>query len=591
MIRRCAWWTLPVAVLVASVTDRPGQAAGTLQIVTDSLPAGSLGVSYNQQLTVTGGSCPASGFATNTIDSGTLPVGLSIASPPGVESWSIQGVPAAVGSFQFALHIRWTHQGVSRPFDPDCTDEAVKLMAITIQAPQVSLTVDRPQISTTYHIAHFPPPPETVRVSSGGSAAEAFTAQAATNSGGNWLLVTPLSAVTPAALSISFSISGLPPGVYTGNVTLTSGSANPPVIAVSLTVVADTTLVLKAEPPSLAFSFVTGGAAPPVQSFAVTVAGDSVIFQADVSTGPNGKWLSVSPSGAATPANLTVLVDHKGLSPGTYNGTITLHLAGVTTTAQTIPVIFVVQAPPVLPAITQNGVVNAANLTAAIAPGTWVSIFGSNLSATTRPWRDTDFADGKLPTALDGVSVTIDGKAAAVAYVSPTQINLLAPDDPATGLVLVHVKTPAGTADNALALQQTAAPAFFQFRAPASAYVAGTHADGSYLAGAALVQQGISGTPAKPGETIEIYGTGFGATEPPISATALVPSALPLANLQELRVRIGGVDARIAFAGLISPGVYQFNVVVPEVPDGDRTIVAELRGLLTRADLMVTVQH
>jgi uncharacterized protein (TIGR03437 family) len=187
--------------------------------------------------------------------------------------------------------------------------------------------------------------------------------------------------------------------------------------------------------------------------------------------------------------------------------------------------------------------------------------------------------------------VTIDGKAAAVAYVSPTQINLLAPDDPATGLVLVRVKTPAGTADNALVLQQTAAPAFFQFRATASAYVAGTHAGGSYLAGAALVQQGISGTPAKPGETIEIYGTGFGATEPPISATALVPSALPLANLQELRVRIGGVDARIAFAGLISPGVYQFNVVVPEVPDGDRTIVAELRGLLTRADLMVTVQH
>jgi len=277
--------------------------------------------------------------------------------------------------------------------------------------------------------------------------------------------------------------------------------------------------------------------------------------------------------------------------PGTYNGTITLHLAFVATAAQVIPVRFTVQAAPILPAITANGVVNAANLTPAIAPGTWVSIFGSNLAATTRSWREADFVSGKLPTGLDGVSVTINGTPAAVAYVSPTQINVLAPDETATGLVVARVKAPAGTSESALLLEQTAAPALFQFRAPSAAYVAGTHADGSYLAGAALVQQGIAGTPAKPGETIVVYGTGFGATQPAISATALVPLALPLANLQDLRMRIGGVDAAIAFAGLISPGVYQFNVVVPAVPDGDRAIVAELRGLLTRADLMLAVQH
>ena len=86
-------------------------------------------------------------------------------------------------------------------------------------------------------------------------------------------------------------------------------------------------------------------------------------------------------------------------------------------------------------------------------------------------------------------------------------------------------------------------------------------------------------------------GTGFGATLPPISATALVPTPLPLANPQDLRIRVGGVDAAITFAGLISPGLYQFNFVVPEVPDGDRAVVAELRGLLTRSDLLLTVQH
>jgi uncharacterized protein (TIGR03437 family) len=394
-------------------------------------------------------------------------------------------------------------------------------------------------------------------------------------------------------LSVAFAPSGLQPGVYTGTVSLNSGSSTPITIAVTLTVVVDSTTVLKAAPTALNFSVTTGGTAPPSQTLAVTVTGDSVLFQTDVSmsTPAGGKWLSVSPTGSATPATLTVAVDPKGLTPGTYTGTIALHLAFVSTIAQTIPVTFTVQVPAVLPTITPNGVVSAASLSGAIAPGAWVSIFGTNLSTTTREWRDADFVAGKLPTSIDGVSVTIDGKAAAVSYVSPIQLNVLAPDNANTGLVLVQVKAPAGTADSVLVLQQTAAPAFFQFRAPAATYVAGTHADGSYLAGAALVQQGIPGSPAKPGETIVIYGTGFGVTQPSISATVLVPSPLPLANPQDLRIRVGGIDAAITFAGLISPGLYQFNFVVPEAPDGDRTVVAELRGLLTRSDLMLTVQH
>jgi uncharacterized protein (TIGR03437 family) len=462
---------------------------------------------------------------------------------------------------------------------------------MTVAGP--ALAVDRTQVSTTYHVAHFPPPAELVRVTSGSASASSFITQVATNTGGNWLSVTPTAATTPATLSIAFAPSGMQPGVYTGTVSVSSGSATPIVIAVTLTVVIDSTTVLKAAPTALNFSFTTGGTPPPNQTVAVTVNGDAVLFQADVSMSSpaGGKWLSVTPTGAATPSNLTVAVDPKGLTPGTYTGTIALHLAFVSTVAQSIPVTFTVQTPPVLPTITSNGVVNAANLTGAIAPSAWVSIFGTNLSATTRQWADADFVGGKLPVSLDGVSVTIDGKAAAVSYVSPTQLNVLAPDSGNTGLVYVQVKAPAGTADSVLVLQQTAAPAFFQFRAPAATYVAGTHADGAYLAGAALVQQGIPGRPAKPGETIVIYGTGFGATQPPISAIALVPSPLPLANPQDLRIRVGGIDAAITFAGLVTPGLYQFNFVVPEVPDGDRTVVAELRGLLTKSDLMLTVQH
>jgi uncharacterized protein (TIGR03437 family) len=70
-----------------------------------------------------------------------------------------------------------------------------------------------------------------------------------------------------------------------------------------------------------------------------------------------------------------------------------------------------------------------------------------------------------------------------------------------------------------------------------------------------------------------------------------VPAALPLAHPEDLRVRISGIDATIAFAGLISPGVYQFNVVVPQVAPGDQPVVAELHGLLSQSGLLVTIQH
>jgi uncharacterized protein (TIGR03437 family) len=298
-------------------------------------------------------------------------------------------------------------------------------------------------------------------------------------------------------------------------------------------VVTDTSIQLQPTPSSLAFFAVAGGPDPPAQSLKITVAGDNVIFQAAVTAAPpNGKWLSVAPSAAATPSTLTVAVTAKDLTAAVYSGTLTLSVAGVPNSSLTIPVTFSLTTPvPVVkPTIAAGGVVNAAGLGPAIAPGTWVSLYGTSLSATTLAWRDADFQNGLLPTALDGVSVTIDGKAAAIYFISPLQINVLAPDDTATGLVPVQVKNALGTSDSVLVLQQTAAPALFQLRAATANYAAGTHADGSLLAGPALIQQGFAGTAATAGETIVLFGTGFGATQPAISATALVPSPRPLAR-------------------------------------------------------------
>lgn len=89
--------------------------------------------------------------------------------------------------------------------------------------------------------------------------------------------------------------------------------------------------------------------------------------------------------------------------------------------------------PVASPKITISGVSNSASGAGATASGSWVSIYGTNLSTSTRPWQASDFVGTALPTVVDGVSVTINGKSAAISYVSPSQLNVQAPTDAATG--------------------------------------------------------------------------------------------------------------------------------------------------------------
>ena len=84
-----------------------------------------------------------------------------------------------------------------------------------------------------------------------------------------------------------------------------------------------------------------------------------------------------------------------------------------------------------------------------VQPGSWASIFGNNLATGIATW-NSDF-----PTTLGDISVTIDGKLAYLWYVSPTQINLQAPDDGNTGApVKVVLTTPTGIATSTVTLGQ-----------------------------------------------------------------------------------------------------------------------------------------
>ena len=246
--------------------------------------------------------------------------------------------------------------------------------------------------------------------------------------------------------------------------------------------------------------------------------------------------------------------------------TIASTTAGVSPVA--IPVTLVVQGTQTAGTVT--AVVNAGSFQAAIAPATWISIFGTNLSALTYSWQASDFVNGMLPTSLEGVSVTIDGLPAYIGYISPTQINVLAPDDTTVGPVQVQVTT-AQQPSNAVTVQESQfSPAFLTFN---GTYVAALHADYS-LVGAPNLLPGVTTTPAQPGETILIYGVGFGPANPPQPTGQLVTAAAPLAN--PVTFTIGGQAAQVQFAGLVESGLYQFNVTVPALPNGDAAVVANI---------------
>jgi uncharacterized protein (TIGR03437 family) len=220
------------------------------------------------------------------------------------------------------------------------------------------------------------------------------------------------------------------------------------------------------------------------------------------------------------------------------------------------------------------------------ASGTWVTIYGENLASTTRPWGEADFAGDLLPIELDGVSVLINDKNAFLSYISPTQVNVLCPDDDSEGQVPVQIVTRDGVSDPAFIEIQSRAPAFFTFSGGGGMYISAVHADGTYLAPPGLIPDAPT-RPAAPGEIILLFANGFGRTAPKVGAGELIRSAVTVDG--NVTVWVGATPATVLYAGLVMPGLYQLNVVVPHVADGDYPIWAEVEGFRTADGVLLSV--
>ncbi len=235
---------------------------------------------------------------------------------------------------------------------------------------------------------------------------------------------------------------------------------------------------------------------------------------------------------------------------------------------------------------------NAASYSGQAAPNAWISIFGENLSATSRSWASGDFVNNKLPTRLDGVSVAVNGNPAYLSYISPGQINAMFPDDGSTGQVTVQVTNSAGSSGTLAAQKAAYSPALFRLGVEQGNYVVAQTTDGK-LVGNFTIGYDL-GTPsqvrdAEPGEIVTLYGTGFGPTNPPLPSDTLVGAYAQLASA--VTFRIGGAVAQVKWAGMIGSGLYQFNVQIPNVAGGDMTIVAEIAGYRTQGDSVISVSY
>jgi uncharacterized protein (TIGR03437 family) len=233
-----------------------------------------------------------------------------------------------------------------------------------------------------------------------------------------------------------------------------------------------------------------------------------------------------------------------------------------------------------------TSIVNAASGAPGAEAGSWITINGTNFASTAATW-DNAIIGIVFPTTLGGVTVAIDGRPAPIAFVNQTQINALVPATSILGDVSVVVSNGVGSSAPTTVALLPQAPALFVFSQNQGRYPAAIVLDGgntfSLLAPAGTFGSAAQSRAAKSGDTVILYGTAFGRTTTPLNPEWAATVAFPLAHTgaditQPLaKVTIGGQNATLQFCGIVSPGVYQINVVIPQgVASGDQALSVTL---------------
>jgi uncharacterized protein (TIGR03437 family) len=196
-----------------------------------------------------------------------------------------------------------------------------------------------------------------------------------------------------------------------------------------------------------------------------------------------------------------------------------------------------------------------------------------------------DLRAGMLPTVLigTGVQVLINHVPSNIYYVSPTQVNVLAPASLSAGPATIQLVNDGLAGPSIGIVLDAVAPAMFQLQEPT---VLAAHLDGTLISASA---------PARRGEVVVIYATGLGPTIPPAIPNRLPANAAGIARIADFAVWLNGKpvpDARILYAGISPPyaGLFQINLRIPEDAPSDPEIRCGFPESMSRAGSFIPIR-
>jgi uncharacterized protein (TIGR03437 family) len=443
------------------------------------------------------------------------------------------------------------------------------------------------------------PASRSVQLTNLGSTPVTYSTSLSYSQGKGWLSVTPPSGTvapgTPGTPSVSVSPTGLAPGIYTAQVTISfAETLTSHRIAILLIVVPGSPGSIPSILSSLAGVHAASGCTPakllPLftslgQNFTTSAAWPSsveVTVVDDCGNSITSGLVSVSFSTGDDPISLLSLGDGRWSGTWIPQNTRTTAVA-ITASAQTVtpPLLGsvtiggVTQANPTVPVVTSGGVVSAASYAGSVplAPGSMMSIFGAGLAQNL-----TVSQSLPLATMLGGTQVLLGGKAIPLLFTSSGQINALVPYDVVTNTAqqLLVTSGPAYSVPVQVRFAD-GAPAVFTSNQNGSGQgiAVGVKPDGTQYLNSPT-------NPSPAGDALVIYCAGLGSVNQPVTAGSVSPSS-PLADTKNaVTVTIEGKAANVFYAGLAPgfAGLYQVNVTVPAglTPSSNAPLVITVSG-------------